>query len=267
MSDITTELLAEEDEFDQPPGDGAFFDLQDAEFYFEFTLPIVEVDDDGVPAGDGAGPIVDSILQLTEGYAGMCLLWVRLVFGVNKVFDTAFEAWNGAQFRHPADPDPPAAVPVFFEPSGNGFGHITYSLGDRRVRTTNSATGKIYNTTIDHIATKWGQAYLGWTEDLNGVRVFNSDVAAEQVTDAVEDEMARVMQDTEGTLWLMGPGSAMSALGQPEQVAALEATGQVPVGSLIPVSQGGKLIVLENNQIRNLARDVARFSGNFAGPA
>lgn len=267
MSDIIPGLLAEEDDLDEPPGDGAFFDLQDAELYFEFTFPLFSTDDDGLPPGDGIGPIVESILQLTTGYPGMCLLWVRLVFGVPKVFDDAFKAWTGAQFKHPADPDPPASVPVFFEPSSNGLGHITYSLGGRRVRTTNSVTGKIYNTTIDHIATKWGQAYLGWTEDLNGVRIFNPGIVAEQLTDVMEDEMARVMKDTDGTLWLMGPGSAMSALGQPEQVAALEATGQVPVGSLIPVSQGGKLIVLENNQIRNLAREVATFSGTFAGPA
>jgi len=267
MSDIISGLLTEADDVEQPPGDGAFFDLQDAEFYLEFTLPIIDVDDDGLPPGDGVGPIVESILQLTKGYAGMCLLWVRFVFGVPKVFDTAFLAWKGAKFKHPADPDPPASVPVFFEPSANGLGHITYSLGDRRVRTTNSVTGKIYNTTIDTISTKWGQAYLGWTEDLNGVRVFTPGIVAQQMTDVAEDEMARVMKDTDGTLWLMGPGSAMSALGQPEQVAALEATGQVPVGSLVPVSQGGKLIVLENNQIRNLARQVATFSGTFAGPA
>lgn len=112
-----------------------------------------------------------SYLSLSKGYGGQCLKWVRLCFGVGAKYSTALKAWQNAAHKH-TDPNPPANVPVFFAPSRNGYGHVAYSLGNRRVRTTNSGTGTIYNTTIDNIVKSWGQAYLGWTEDLNGVRVY-----------------------------------------------------------------------------------------------
>lgn len=109
-------------------------------------------------------------LKLTSGYGGYCLKWVRLCFGVPAKYPTAYAAWQGARRRHTGTP--PANVPVFFAPSGNGFGHVAYSLGGGRVRTTNSATNKIHNTTIATIERQWGQRYLGWTEDLNGRTVY-----------------------------------------------------------------------------------------------
>lgn len=113
-----------------------------------------------------------STLNLSSGYGGKCLQWVRLALGILAKYSTAWQAWNGATFRF--TDTPPANVPVFFRPSSNGYGHVAYSLGGGRIRTTNSATGRIYNTTIAALAAAWGQAYVGWTADLNGVLVEGS---------------------------------------------------------------------------------------------
>lgn len=117
-----------------------------------------------------------SFLNLSSGYGGQCLKWVRLAFGIRAKYGTAWQAWNGAEFRF--GDEAPANVPVFFKPSSNGFGHVAYGLGGGRVRTTNSATNKIYNTTIASLASSWRQPYVGWTADLNGVLVDGTQVTA-----------------------------------------------------------------------------------------
>lgn len=112
-----------------------------------------------------------NILNLASGYRSLCLRWVRLVFGVASKYVSAKSAWNNAQYRHVGDRNPPRGVPVFF--SGIPFGHVAVSLGWGVIRTTAWPSGNfIGNTTIDALCKKWGRTYLGWTEDLNGVRIY-----------------------------------------------------------------------------------------------
>jgi hypothetical protein len=108
------------------------------------------------------------------GYdTGMCLQWVRgPCWGLGSLYGSAIEAWNGAKFKHPGDRNPPIGAPLFY--SGGTYGHIViakpHAAGMRSTDCT--STGRVGDAAISWIEENWaGRTYLGWTEDLNGVRL------------------------------------------------------------------------------------------------
>lgn len=109
--------------------------------------------------------------------AGMCLREVRECFGVGPAADDAAEAWRDAQHKHP-ETDPrkiPRGVPVFWTGGSHGHGHIAISTGfaGRCFSTDILRAGYFDQVPIDLIHEKWGLTLAGWTEDLNGVRVYH----------------------------------------------------------------------------------------------
>jgi hypothetical protein len=117
------------------------------------------------------------VFARTTGYIGRCLAFVRACLGVGAGAATAFKAYKAAEHQHPDDTDPPAGVPVFWSPAKigpfAGAGHVALSLGDGLVRSTAwPRTGRIGDVAIDELTRAWRRTYLGWTEDLNGVRVW-----------------------------------------------------------------------------------------------
>lgn len=103
---------------------------------------------------------------------GMCLQYVRTWLEIPSRDGTAFIAWQNAQHKHKGDRTPPRGAPLFWKsgPGGSGAGHITLCKGDT-MRTTDKPTGVVANDDGSWPHDQWGQDYLGWTEDLNGVRI------------------------------------------------------------------------------------------------
>jgi hypothetical protein len=109
------------------------------------------------------------------GWAHLCLAFVRTMFGLPVREPTAVAAWNSAQYRHPADVDPPAGVPVFWSGGVTGAGHVAVSLGGGWIISTDlPAAGYVSEVPLSWVQAQWGLTYLGWTEDLEGVRVDQS---------------------------------------------------------------------------------------------
>lgn len=110
---------------------------------------------------------------ITTGYGGMCLKFVRTVFAVPAKYATARDArTHAAAFHATSNPAAvPAGVPVFL-----GDNHVAVSMGGGMMRTTNSVTNKVATVSI----ASWGKSYplRGWSEDLNGVRVYTAPAAA-----------------------------------------------------------------------------------------
>lgn len=106
--------------------------------------------------------------KTAKGYAGLCLQFVRLAYGVGPKYASAIDAWNGAKKKHRSLANAPVGAPVFF--SGSRYGHVAIYLGDGKIRTTNSYTGRIHTDAISAWE-KVGYTTLGWAEDLNGVDV------------------------------------------------------------------------------------------------
>lgn len=108
--------------------------------------------------------------KTTKGYGGLCLQFVRLCYGVGPKYVSAISAWNNAKYKHRTSSTKsiPKGAPIFF--SGSKYGHVAVYAGNGLMRTTRASTGRIHTM---RVATwlAYGYKLLGWTEDLNGVRV------------------------------------------------------------------------------------------------
>lgn len=114
--------------------------------------------------------------------AGFCLREVRECFRIDPTDPptfTAYQAWERARNKHRAVDihslkDIPRGVPLFWAGGSNGDGHVAISTGFRMrcFSTDILRTGYFDKVEIGLIHAKWGLRFLGWTEDLNGVRVY-----------------------------------------------------------------------------------------------
>jgi len=108
-----------------------------------------------------------------EGWLGLCQKFVRMSLGAGPGFPSAIAAWNGAKYRHGiSNPSAvPAGVPVYW--GGGAYGHVALSTGGGGVISTDFPTmGKIGRGTISGIGSAWHKPLLGWTEDINGKRIY-----------------------------------------------------------------------------------------------
>jgi hypothetical protein len=110
---------------------------------------------------------------------GMCKREVRECYriSVSKSSDAA-QAWLNAKHKHPcADPGMiPRGVPVFWLGGSKGHGHVAISTGSGGCWSTDILRAGFFDRVgIRLIARKWsnvGMRLVGWTEDLDGVRVW-----------------------------------------------------------------------------------------------
>lgn len=109
---------------------------------------------------------------------GMCKREVRECLGVtvSRSADAA-ECWREAKHKHP-ETDPrriPRGVPVFWTGGSSGHGHVALATGFRGecFSTDIRRPGYFDKVPIDLIEAKWGLELVGWTEDFDGVRVFD----------------------------------------------------------------------------------------------
>lgn len=101
---------------------------------------------------------------------GYCLQYVRSAFGLAARYPSAIAAWKAATTRH-TDPRPPAGVPVFW--AGGQFGHVAMSAGMGECWSTDATqAGRVDKVRIDDLSRAWRYTYLGWSEDLNGQRIW-----------------------------------------------------------------------------------------------
>lgn len=113
---------------------------------------------------------VAEVIRASRDWTGWCLKFVRIMLGVASSYPSAIAAWNGAKFKHTTG-TPPKGVPVFWRIGE--FGHIALSDGGGYCYSTDILRrGEVDRVPIAKIASRWGARYLGWTEDLNGVRVY-----------------------------------------------------------------------------------------------
>jgi hypothetical protein len=105
---------------------------------------------------------------------GMCQKFVRAqCWGVPSLYGSAIEAWNGARYKHPGDRNPPAGAPIYYK--GGNYGHAVIFCGPDHgndIRSTDCTSSyDVSDVPISWVESNWGYVYLGWTEDINGVRV------------------------------------------------------------------------------------------------
>lgn len=119
-------------------------------------------------------PDANAAVANANGYTsyavGMCLQWVRgPCWEIGSFYGSAIDAWNGAKYKHPGDRNPPKGAPCFYR--GGSYGHIVIADGNGMRSTDCQSSGRVSHAALAWPETAWGDDYLGWTEDLNGVRL------------------------------------------------------------------------------------------------
>lgn len=106
----------------------------------------------------------------SRDWTRLCLMYVRMCFNVAARYRTAEIGWYNTKYRHQSWP-PPKGVPVWW--TNGASGHVAISDGDGFCYSNDFLrTGKIDRVRIASITAGWGQQYRGWTEDVNGIRVY-----------------------------------------------------------------------------------------------
>jgi hypothetical protein len=102
---------------------------------------------------------------------GWCLVFVRRCFNVGPMYGSAEKGYFGTDFKHGTSGTPPLGVPIWW--TNGGDGHVAISTGDGNCYSTDiKRRGKVDKVAISYITRTWGQKYRGWSEDINGVRIY-----------------------------------------------------------------------------------------------
>lgn len=111
---------------------------------------------------------------------GTCLRQVRTCYAVAAQYPSAAEAWTNAKLKHRTTDIQtiPRGAPVFWTGGSQGFGHIAIASGKDYCWSTDILrNGYFDHVPIATIRNKWGMTLVGWTEDLNSVRVWSPPAA------------------------------------------------------------------------------------------
>lgn len=103
-----------------------------------------------------------------KGY--YCLVYARNIFNVAAKYGTAALAHANAVYKHTDALPTDVSVPVWF--SWKVDGHVAVNVPGQGVYSTTSATtGHRVFPSIQAVAEYIGGTYLGWSEDIDGVRI------------------------------------------------------------------------------------------------
>jgi hypothetical protein len=141
-------------------------------------------------------------LSITTGYNNLCLMFVRVCYGIAAKYESAKEAWSKATKRHatPTTAGIPVGAPIFFSHPKSKYGHVAIYLGGGLMRTTNSAVGHPVTQRVDLWTSSYGYTLLGWLGDLNGITITGLVVpAALAITGRLDTPTIRALQTRMGT--------------------------------------------------------------------
>ena len=102
-----------------------------------------------------------------SGLSGWCLNYARRAFNVGPKYANAWQAWGKTSFKH-TELLPNVAVPVWFR--WGSLGHVAVWFPGVGVKTTARGGMRVFKTPQE-VAKFIGGTYVGWSEDINGVRV------------------------------------------------------------------------------------------------
>ncbi len=108
------------------------------------------------------------------GGAGWCKRETRTAYNVpSDGSNDATEAWSRTKRRHSTATVPPRGAIVWWTGGRNGHGHVAISQGGGFIRSTDlPISGRWGTAKLSDPERLWGLRYVGWSEDIEGVRVF-----------------------------------------------------------------------------------------------
>ena len=141
-------------------------------------------------------PVIYQGSQILMNWAGYCLAYVQTAFGVGWAGATAWESWTQrTKYRHEDDKLPMGVyVPIWFSHFGTysgvhkNWGHVAiiyiYPNGSCKVWSS-PYSNKPYPDVLNSIAEVeriYSSKYVGWSEDVNGVRMTENVPAVQNIT-------------------------------------------------------------------------------------
>ena len=118
----------------------------------------------------------------TQDGAGWCLRFTQTVWGAPVRYNSAWDAWNATTLKHDITEDIPndVGVVVWFSHYGSygsppyyaNWGHVvSWIPGRGYLSSPRNGYGQDWSTSIGEVEAKFNCRYVGWTEDINGLRV------------------------------------------------------------------------------------------------
>lgn len=111
----------------------------------------------------------------SRNWTGLCLMFTRSMYDVGPKYPSASVAWHNVKKKRRVEfgGEAPRGAPVWWTGGANGYGHVAISVGGGYCWSTDFArTGKVDLVRIDDITKAWNLNFEGWSEDLNGVDVW-----------------------------------------------------------------------------------------------
>lgn len=110
------------------------------------------------------------------GTIGNCLMYVRQRYGIAAGYPTAWDGWLGAKFKHTDRNFPNVCVPVWFKyklPASSPGHVVIWNPADKKFYSSPYNSGQKYFIfdSIEQIERVLKAGYVGWSEDVNNVRV------------------------------------------------------------------------------------------------
>lgn len=142
----------------------------------------------------------------TQDATGMCLRFAQSFFGAPVAHPSAWVAWQHQQHRHgPAEPLPPVPVPIWFShygtygspPTYGNWGHVAIHVpGDAIYTSPAGGFGQGRYATIAQIERAFNATYVGWSEDINGLRVAEPGEEDDMFSDADRAVLNNIAKQT-----------------------------------------------------------------------
>lgn len=107
-------------------------------------------------------------LRPSRSYEGLCLMFVRQMWGVAALHPNAITAWDECPPEHRHSGTAPPGAPIVWEVGQHG--HVAVALGHGVCWTTDLLRrGKVDCAASALVGTRWRARRLGWMSQLNGV--------------------------------------------------------------------------------------------------
>jgi hypothetical protein len=161
----------------------------------------------------------------TKDEVGYCLRFVQAVYGAKARYKSAWDAWEATKLKHGGEM-PDVSVPVWFSHYGTygehghqsygNWGHVVaYVPGRGFLSSPGSGYGQKWLSSIKEIERFYNAKYVGWSEDINGLRV--AEYTNNPTPTQKDDELMKIVKDTTGTYYLVTPTKVIG-ISTPEQL-------------------------------------------------
>jgi hypothetical protein len=124
---------------------------------------------------------------------GWCLEYVRRTYNQKATYTTAISNWNSSPSKHRDKNFPNCDIPIWFSLENDPRGHVALRMRDGSVYSASSSTSTIpvHHSSIDTLIKYYAKSnpltYVGWTEDIENVKVI------EEVQDMVTRDLISLL--------------------------------------------------------------------------